>query len=286
MDQTLLPQADSFDKANTYVLNTVYNRHKADSTAKVHVITEWLVVLLVVLGLMQLALMRKFRRFVNVGLAGATVLAASAGLFTIARLGASSDDLAVAREKAFDAVHELARARATVVAARQSEGQFLLDPSSASVSQIGFSTQVSKVLRLRNAQDATVFAQSGGNLPLGAGGYLTTVMDADISNAARQSATQTLIAFGDFLAADQTLRSTAASGASAVALTSFRNGEPFKRVTAAIDHTQHVDQAVFNTHARAAGRAVKHLDAINLVTVLAIVVLSIFGLYQRLREYR
>src|SRR5262245_60930346 len=69
MADTLLPEADFVDKANSYVLNDSYDRQNARSASTVRlIVTTWLV-LLVFLVIAQLLLARRFRRVLNLGLA-------------------------------------------------------------------------------------------------------------------------------------------------------------------------------------------------------------------------
>jgi hypothetical protein len=284
MEGTLLPQADSFDKSNTYVLNDTYESHKADSASTVRLIFVSWIVVLVFLVIVQLLVARKFRRVVNLALATATVIAAVTGTFALARLDSSSSNLAEARERAFDPVHQLARARATVVSARQAEGQWLLDPSGTSASQADFTAQTRRLFRLGDA-DVTAIAQAG-QVPEGAGGYLTTVIDADVSPDGNAAAEKALVALGDFLEEDDRLRALVASGDMTSARARFRTGEAFAALTDALDQTQSIDQRTFDTYAAAAADATKRVDLANLVAAGAIVVLTILGLYQRLREYQ
>ena len=110
---------------------------------------SWLV-LLAFLVLAQVLVARRFRRVVNLGLALATVVALASGAFALNRLGDSSAHLTGRREQAFDSVHVLARARATVVSARQAQGQFLLDPATADGARAAFQDQVRRLLGFRD----------------------------------------------------------------------------------------------------------------------------------------
>jgi hypothetical protein len=285
MDGTLLPQADGFDKANTYVLNNTYDQHKTDSRVSRQVIVVAWIALLAFVGALQLLLTLKFRRLVNVGLAAGTLLVAVSGIYAVTKLHSSSRDLTVAREHAFDSVHELARARATVVSARQAEADLLLDPANTTAAQADFNAQANKVFRLAGGAQQEAVARSG-SVPDDAGGYLATVVAAHVSTEGDEAATQALTLFGRYLRANVDLRALVASGDLAGARATFQSRQAFAPLTEALDKTQTIDQQVFDRNAKAAADVTRHVDPFTAVAAGAVVALTILGLYQRLGEYR
>jgi hypothetical protein len=289
MAETLLPAADFVDKANTYVLNNTYDSQKARSASTGRVIVVAWVVLLAFLVIAQLLLARKFRRVVNLALALATLAAVAAGSFALSRLDASTGHLASAREQAFDSVHVLARARATVVSARQAEGQLLLDPAHAADARTGFLTQTERLFRVQGRDDVAAVAQSG-TVPEGAGGYLATVAAAEGTGehdegGRDESGHDAVMAFGDFLAEDTNLRNLVDSDAARTAQGVYDNARTFAVLSDAIDDAQAVDQATFDAHAGLAADATDNVGEITTVAAGAVLLLMLLGLYQRLREY-
>lgn len=285
MEGTLLSEADGFDKANTYLLNTTYDRHQADATSATAVIVASWLALLVLLGVVQFLVARKFRRLVNLALVGATLIAAATGSFVITRLDDSSSHLTEAREHAFDSVHVLARAQATAVSARQAQVELLLDPSDPAASEEAFSAQADKLFRLHVSDDVAETAQAG-HVPEGAGGYLATVIKAGGSEEADDAAREALRAFGDFLAADDRMRDDVVSEDSAATLNDRETSTAFTDLTSAIDEAQAIEQRAFDTQAGAATDATTNLGILNAVAATAVLALVLAGLYLRLREYR
>ena len=287
MEGTLLSQADFVDKANTYVLNNTYDRQKARAASTQQVIVVSWVVLLVFLVLTQLLLARMFRRLLNLPLVLATALTVLTGVFALARLDASASDLTTAREQAFDSVHVLARARATVVSARQAQGQLLLDPALAATAQTAFETQAGRLFRVQDMSTlsgvATVALE--GDVPAGAGGYLAKVAFADAGGAGESSSRHAVVAFGEFLASDADLRRMVDDGETDAAAALYRSGVAFNELTQAIDGVQALDQATFDEHADSATSATADLDRIAAVAAAAVLLLIALGLFQRLREY-
>lgn len=287
MSDTLLPEADFVDKANTYVLNDTYDNQKARASSTGRVIFVTWVVLLVFLVLTQLLLARKFRRLLNLPLVVGTVVAVVVGSFAMNRLSASSDHLTSAREQAFDSVHVLARARATVVSARQSQGLLLLDPDQAEQAEEDFATQTGQLFRVQGTDDVTSLAQSG-TVPDGAGGYLATVAAAEGDGPAAghdDSGRETVVAFGDFLAEDANMRDLVGSDAVRAARGVYENARTYAVLSDAIDDAQTADQATFDAHARQAAEATGRVDEITLAAAGAVLLLALLGFYLRLREY-
>lgn len=284
VDGTLLAEADFVDKANTYVLNDAYDTQTARAASTNRLIVISTVVLVAFLVVLQLVMARKFRRVLNAALMAATVLAAGSGAFALARLDSSAGSLTEAREQAFDSVHVLARARATVVAARQSEGQLLLSPSSAPQALEGFEDQTGRVFRVQDGGDAAQLA-SEGQVPPGAGGYLARTVTTG-SAESQESSRAALVAFGGFLQADADLRAQVSSGDLAGARATFERGEAYSTLTDAIDSAQDSDQDTFDDHVAAANRAASGIGPLSLGVALGVLLLVVGGLYLRLREYR
>jgi hypothetical protein len=290
MNGTLLPEAEFVDKANSYVLNTAYDLQQDRSARTARLIVFTWVVLLVFLVVVQVLLTRKFRRVVNPALAVATLLTLAVGGVTLSRLDSSSAHLTLAREESFDSVHELARARATVVAARQTEGQLLLDRDRAADARTDFQTQVAKLFRVDGRDDIASLAQAGA-VPDGAAGYLATVAvtDGEASEGADGAASrQTIVALGDFLVEDARIRDLVDEGdetSMATAQGAYESARTYQVLTSSIDAAQAANQSTFDTHASAALDDIAYLGRITVAVVAGVLGLVLLGLYLRLREY-
>ena len=55
---------------------------------------------------------------------------------------------------------------------------------------------------------------------------------------------------------------------------------------AAIDSAQAIEQTSFDEAADAAAKAARPLDEVNILCAAGVLLLALFGLFQRLREYR
>ena len=285
IDGSLLVEADFVDKANTYVLNDAYDTQaaRASSTARLLVVA-W-AVLLAFLVIVQLVMARKFRRSINPALAVATLVALAAGGFALTRLDASSSDLTAAREESFDAIHVLARARATLVSARQSQGALLADPARAVQAAAGFDAQADRLFRVQGRNDVAGIAATG-EVPDGAGGYLANVAAVDSAAVQEGAVSDALVAFGAFLEEDAELRGMATAGDREGAVAFYDQGTAFRQLADAIDEAQAIDQATFDRRVRDASDAAALVGPLGLVAAGAVLALVLIGTYQRLREYR
>ena len=263
MEGTLLTEADFVDKANTYVLNTSYDRQKARSASTLQLIlVTWLALL------------------------AATVVAVLVGAFAINRLDVSAADLTVAREQAFDKVHVLARARSTVVSARQAQGHLLLDTGRRREIEERFTAYSEHLFRVQGRSTVAGLAQitQGGDVPDGAGGLLAQAAMAG-AGGRDQAARRTVVGLSDFLAADSDLRQLVDSGQPAAADNLYRRGMAFSQLTSAIDEAQLQDQATFDRRAHDALVGTARLDQVNIAAAGAVLLLVALGLFIRLREY-
>jgi hypothetical protein len=286
---SLLPEADFVDKANTYVLNDTYDAQASQSASTFRlVLVAWLV-LVVFLAVVQVAMARKFRRLVNPALALATLITLVTGGFTLYQLDNSAEDIVAAREQAFDAVHVLARARTTVVAARQSEAHLLFDTSAGNTQSAytDFQARTGELFRVPGggSEEASEVARSGA-APQGSGGYLATVSASADGDERDGAIRRALVAYGDYVVASRDMRTFQAGGDPAAAQAVFRSGIAYTELVEAIDEAQETNQAAFDDFAGEARDATSGLGAASAVAAGAVLVLFIVGLYQRQREYR
>jgi len=286
MEATLLSEADFIDKANTYVLNEAYDRQQARADSTVGLIGLSWVVLIGFLVLAQLLVARMFRRLINPPLLVATVIAVLAGGFALARLDSSAGHLTAAREQAFDSVQVLARARATVVSARQAQGHLLFDPDRGAESEEQYQLITEELFRVQDGDRAVALAQvsQGANVPDGAGGMLAQAAVAG-SDRRDEMARRTVVALGSFLAADRGMRQMLDYRQPDLAIEQYRRGLTFSQLTSTVEEAQAEKQAIFDGHARRAAEATARLDRIALATAAAVLALAGLGLYVRLREY-
>ena len=281
MAATLLPEADFVDKANTYLLNTTFDRHADEATDSRRTVLLAGIVAAAVLVLAQVLLVVKFRRTVNPALLVATLLIAALGITVIHDLDVSADKLQSATDESFEAVHALARARAVAVSARQAEAQWLLEQNGDNEQAIDGALN-----RLFRVPDGDI-ARAGAlpELPDDAGGFLAAAVFAG-GNTPSAAGRDALGPFTRYLEDDQALRRTAVNQGVDAALPQFRTQTAYGTLVDAIDRAQAVEQAAFDDSTRDARNATDRERTLAVAVTAAVVLLALGGLYARLREYR
>jgi hypothetical protein len=127
MDSTLLPAGEELDWANRKALDETYDGQKAASSrALVFLILAGLAVG-GALVLVQIFLLTRMRRILNPMLFLATLGALVFVIYAGQRFSAADRDLKVAKEDAFDSIHNLWRARAAAYAAAGDVNRAALD---------------------------------------------------------------------------------------------------------------------------------------------------------------
>jgi hypothetical protein len=290
----LQEQADAFDKANTYALNQSYESHKAGSGSSRSLLLVSGAVLVLMLAAAQFFHALSFHRVINIALVTAVLTACGVLGFAISHINSSSQHLTDARERAFDPVHELWQARATVYAVRQAEAQALLDPAAAADWEKQFQTSAGRLYRLPTGGSSAVVAASArsASAPPGSGGYLARALTGRAVSPEGQDANRTaLVQFGEFLDAHDRILAAGSVTTSPAAVSGFfgdgngDNGRAFSRLLGAVDVTLDLNEHAFDTNAQAAADA---LDGVGLIAVAgagAIAALALWGLGLRLREY-
>jgi hypothetical protein len=304
MSETLLPEADRFDKANTYVLNDTYGRQKERSTSTMGWIGVACAGVVVVLLAVQITFARAFHRILNFALIGATVLAIAGGVLALDRLQESREELSEARDHSFDSVHQLSRARAVTVMAQQAQGDFMLHPStpgSAEAADERFHGFVDRLFRLprpddpldpQPSEDELVAAAGRRSVPRGSGGYFASVVEEgrseninDPEDEGSLATRDALKAFADFVESDQVMRDQVGEGNPGAAVDTYRRSEDVDQLVEAIDTARRTVQDDFDDHVDNAESATSHLRQLNFGLAAVIVGLIIAGFYTRLREY-
>ena len=231
MAETLLPEADFVDKANSYVLNDSYDTQNARSASTARLIVVSWLALLAFLVLAQVLVERRFRRVVNLGLALATVVALASGVFTLNRLATRrpTSPGRVSRPSTrctcWPARHRrVGPAGAGPVPARSGGGDG---------ARAAFQDQVQRLLRVQGS-DVADLAQTG-TVPAGAGGYLARVAGPEATSSDPESVRRAVVAFGAFLTEDAAMGDLVSAGDTEAATATYTSGRAYAELDAAID---------------------------------------------------
>ncbi len=145
MDSTLLPAADELDRANRKALDETYDGQKATSTRALVFLVLAGAALGGVLILVQVFLLRRMRRTLNPLLFLATLAAFIFVIYAGQHFGASDRDLKIAKEDAFDSIHNLWQARSTAYATAGDQSRALFDTAQRAVYDRDFGVKAEMV---------------------------------------------------------------------------------------------------------------------------------------------
>jgi hypothetical protein len=300
LSQDLLPSADLLDKVNRDVLEDTYVQEKGASAMSRRLVLVLGSLLIALLSYTQIYLSMRFRRRLNLLLLIATACAVLLVSNLNSTLAASSDDLEVAKEDAYDSVVALLDARSNSYDANAAESRWLLDREHASEHERYFRDKIATVARFSDHHNfketvATVQHQlsSGERINVqGVSGSLADELNNATFKGEGQAALKALQALEVYLDIDKQVRQLENSG------------DDESAVELALGHAKNSSNYAFNEYDEALGLAIKinkdhmHLaveDAdrrldglvlISLITAHAIILLCYGGLRPRMQEYR
>lgn len=309
------PEAEALAQANAAVLEAEYARYRSSSPLRGGAAFLAFALLVLALVVVQVWLARRVRRIVNPLLAGATAVAALAGLwFGLATLGERAD-LRAAKADAYDSLRVLFEAKGAAAALRADTSMWLLDPSTRADSQARMDASVRALAgtdldddrrlrelrgRLAQALSAERAGQVGQALAVAPhlGGLLGTELDnVTFGMAERQPATdsfdrlldaRTLIRAvqGQATQEEQRSRRHAVTAQRWLSDAPGGGGAAFAALQGALDRTLAVNQSEFDRRVDSALGTARLMPFVTACALLATVLLAMGGLWQRLREYR
>lgn len=293
MDEKLLPAADALDKANLDILERIYEQERFASARSLFLVIISGLILIGVLAVIQLFLYYRMRRILNFMLLAATaILILFLGETTQAFLS-SAHNLKVAKEDAFDSMHDLRQARALSYSANADESRYLLDTALASTHDQAFFNKVNKIAELPRGEtfEAVIAASAKGAKVNGLKGLLGEELNNITFPGEREAAVANLSKLGDYVAIDKQIRQLQQSGRHQEAIALCVGNQP-KQSNWAFDQLLKANQNAFDINDKAFNDAIaqasKELNAFESATpVVAIFVasLTLFGLLPRLKEY-
>lgn len=257
----------------------------------------------------QIWLLQRTRRVINPPLALATLVCAAAALWFGSQAIAGHGTLRAAKEDAYDSLHVLFQAKVAVNAIRADTSLWLLDPAARRESEARIAQSQQALLgpvtqdpRQAEALANTLFAavqtekngeaaRAAAQTPKVPGLLGTELANVTYGNAEREPATAAsvlLLHTGDFLGAlfNQAKQDRQAATAR---WTSERQGGGallFAAIQTALDRTIAVNQTEFDRGTAAILASTRLLAPVTLAALALTVMLSLGGLWLRLREYR
>lgn len=288
MHSTLLPAADALDTANDQHLNQEYAARRASAGTLAAAMGLSAVLLLVALVGLQVFLARRTRRMFNPPLLAATLV----GLIFMVRVGttfaAATEDLRTAKQDAFDSVYALTHARSVAYDANGEESRYLLDPANATQSEQAFRADVAELVD-RPVTEDLIAASQHGNVPFK--GYLADELDNITFAGELQAATDTLRAYGAYLAIDGQIRALEQSGQHQAAIDLDVGTQPgqsnwaFAQFDDALGRTLDINQQQFTAAVDRATSDLAGTEYLGPAAAALIAILAWLGVRPRLQEY-
>ena len=217
---SILPSARSLTNQNTATLDAVYQAKRSTAQSG----TWWVALsgaaLLAVLVGMQMYFAVRYRRIVNPGLAGATLVAVALVATSAVTLSAAAGQLHVAKAEAFDSIIALSQARAVSDDANADESRYLVDPGRAGQYQQAFENKSQQLVQLAGvgifqydaALARAISAYRANHADIGFGGYFGAEFRNITFAGERAAAEQTLAAYQVYERDDRHIRALNRSG--------------------------------------------------------------------------
>ena len=303
------PAAQALADANASVLERSWSAYQTNWVIGALAGFVTLGALVAVLVAVQAWLLRRTRRVVNPPLAAATALCAVAALWFGSQAIAAHSLLRGAKQDAYDSLHVLFEAKANVNAVRADMSLWLLDPTvrveaqeriaEAEQALIGDASRDPAQARAMVAglQSALATEQSGdaaraiSEVPKAGGLLGTELANITFGVQERTAATDAVTRLFDADAEVRAVQTQAIrdhSGAVARWLDERPGGSAadFAAEQAALDQTIEVNQSVFERDTAAVLSDAGLIAPVTLGTLVLVALLSVGGVWLRLREYR
>ncbi|WP_405994667.1 hypothetical protein [Streptomyces sp. NBC_00986] len=296
----LLPEARDLVSSNDAVFNSEYTAARSALHDQIVAVFALGVLLLVVLGLLQWYLSRRFQRTLNAGMLAATVCAVLAVLLGVQLLSATREDLHGARRDAFDSVVALSRARAIAYDANADESRYLLDPQRRDQYAWSFLAKSQELYGLKGASLGTYDSRlavtwreyEADHQVLHFTGEFRRELDNITFAGERGAAEKTVETYAVYQRDDRMIRKLLAEGDEAGAVQFCMGWEPgtsnahFEAWMGALDDVTAINQRHFDQFAAAGHSDISELLPAALGTLLAAAALTVLGLRARFAEFR
>ena len=296
MDETLLPAVDTLDAVNLKELNNTYNSQKSETTRSNFLIILSGLLLLGVLVSLQVFIYYRMRRILNPLLLGATAIAFLIIGHAIGSLQRASEHLKVAKEDAFTSLHALRQTRAVAYMANADESRYLLDKAYAPQHEKAFFEKVATIVTLPPNQSFESVINRLKTLKPGEKmsdlkGYMAEELNNITFPGEKEAALESLATFGRYLEIDKQIRQLEQSGkhSDAIALAlgtkEQQSNWAFNKFKDANQKTMDINKTEFENSLKEGNEDLKNFEITTPVGIVAIGILTLFGLLPRLKEY-
>jgi hypothetical protein len=287
LDSSILPAADALDAANLKELEAAYSGQRSRSLGARALAGGSMLVLLAMLISIQVFLISRTHRLLNIPLFAATCMVLVFGIATLKQLNSAERNLKRAKEDAFTSVHALWRARAVAYESNADESRFLLDPKRADEETAEFFSRRDQLAKLPPGA-----SYDNAEKTPGFSGYLADELNNITFRGEGEAATETLRDFGQYVRIDADIRSLEHNGKHQQAIELCTGTAPgqsdwaFDAFDAALGRALKINQDAFDTSVAQGFAALRNFTAKISIFAAALAILCLLGLLLRIREYR
>jgi hypothetical protein len=293
MDRDIIPQAEQLDRVNTQELEKVYAQQSFTNRGIGLLIVIVGLVQIAILVAIQLFLYQRMRRILNLPLLGATAITIVFLGYTISSFIGATANLKIAKVDAFDSLYALRKMRSLSYKANADESRYLLDRTNGIKHEQSFNDKIAKIITVpSNLSIEMTIANISQERPLPG---ITGLFSEELNNLTfpgeRRLAADTLQSFADYLKVDKQIRQLNRSGkvAEAIALcVGTKPGESnwaFGRYKDLHTELMELNKKEFEKNIELGNNRVANFEAIAVVALGSIAILSLVGVRPRLMEY-
>jgi CHASE3 domain sensor protein len=268
----------------TALTETRFDDDAARGTTRLVVTGVIVVATLAGLLALQRFMTRRSRRLVNLPSAVATLLVIGLGVWLVGAEWREHGDLTDARDKGYDAIVLSSQIQGTAYRAKADESLTLLGAAGSSFADFDTSANALASVPIT---DSVVEAVRNGAVPSSAGLLFDAARLAD-SPRERAAAAETLVRWQRYRDANTAIRSAATKGdtAGAAALATTEGNRAFNGVNLSVESLLQDNTEQFSRGLASAQDRLRGLPIATIVVPLIALVLLLWGVQLRIREYR
>jgi CHASE3 domain sensor protein len=290
MSEEILPAASDLDKANYSHLDSIYSGHKAKSGALTFSLICVVVIAMVAILWVQRFLYKKTKRILNIGFTAALVLTFIFGCYSFGLIQVVEKNLKVAKEDAFDSIHNLWKARAITYDGNADESMYLLYSGNNQQQEVSLKAFTDKESQITSVEPDQALALLNQNKSFK--GFLGDELSNVTFDGEKDAATETLKYWDEYIKMDSKFRSLENDGHhdEAVKLcTGTSEGESdwlFNKFDSALGKTLDINQKQFDSNINSALSALNVFPFILGAYLILFIAAIFFGVKPRLDEYK
>ncbi|MFM7405825.1 MAG: hypothetical protein ACKO3K_03945 [Cuspidothrix sp.] len=297
MEQKLLPAADELDKVNSEALDNTYNSQKSSVRQSLLKIVFLGLLLTAILVGTQVFLSNRTKRNINPLLLLATIINIGFLNHTVGVFFSASQNLRTAKEDAFDSMHNLRQARASIYIAHAAESHYLLDKGLAEKYEQVFYDNIDKIASFPNTRNFNIIIAevkqniNSGNKTVNFTGFMANQLNNITFEGEKEATLQNLAALGQYVSIDQQMRQLVKGGKYQEAIVIALGNEPNKSTWAfwqllqANNKVFDINDQEFKQAIETAQKGTQGIETTASIVLISVSLMTLFGLMPRLKEY-